>query len=705
MHENPRLAELARRHGVGVEYWNWTGTHVRVPDDTLIAVLGALGVDASSEAAVDAALEAAEEREWRRTLPPSIVTRAGWAPRVSVHVTHGTSVRVDAVLETGETRALEQLDEWVDPRQIDDETIGRATFQVPDDLPKGWHELRATVGDAATPTATCTLVVAPERAAALGDREWGLMMQLYQVRSAESWGVGDLADARRLAAWGAREGAGFVLLNPLHAPAPVLPIEPSPYLPTTRRFVDPSVLRVDDLAAFERLPDVVGARVAALAATARAANGDDAIDRDAVWVAKREALAACFDVDLDDHDRRRAFGDFCEREGQGLVDFATYCAIAEHHGRDWGVWPEGLRSPALPEVAAFREQHDEQVEFHRWLQWVLDEQLAGLQRSVRDAGMRIGVVHDLAVGVHPQGADTWALPDALARGVSVGAPPDPFNQLGQNWSQPPWRPDRLAESGYAPYRDMLRTILRHAGGVRIDHILGLFRLWWIPDGNGADDGAYVRYDYEAMLGVLLLEAERAGAIVIGEDLGVVEDLTRTTMSERGVAGTSILWWEWDGDRPLDPAAYREACLAAVTTHDMPPTAGYLELEQVRVRERLGLLTRSAAEEREVESAAIDTVFARLEGDGLVAPDAPVAERVLALHRFLAGSRATLLGVAVADLAGDRRSINVPGTYREYPNWSLPLAGPDGEPCSLEALIASEFAAELAAASSRGHSVD
>lgn len=703
MHENPRLAELARRYGVGVEYWNWTGSHVRVSDETLAAVLGALDVDASTDEAVDDALERADELEWRRAVPPSVVVREGASPRVAVHAPHGSPVTLAAVLESGETVALEPADAPIEQREIDGETIDRTVFAVPETLPKGWHELRATIAGA--PAGACALIVTPARGSGLGDREWGLMAQLYQVRSAGSWGLGDLADARALAEWAASEGAGFLLLNPLHAPAPVAPIEPSPYLPTTRRFVDPSVLRVDELDAFDRLTGEAATRVADVAATAREANGDDAIDRDAVWAAKRAALEACFDVDLESPERRGGFDAFCRREGQGLVDFATYCALAERHGRDWGAWPEGLRGPSSAEVAAFREAERRSIDFFRWLQWVIDEQLARLQQAAREAGMRIGLVHDLAVGVHPQGADTWALPDSIARGVSVGVPPDPFNQLGQNWSQPPWRPDRLAESGYAPYRDMLRTILRHAGGVRIDHILGLFRLWWIPDGNSADDGAYVRYDYEAMLGVLLLEAERAGAVVIGEDLGVVEDLTRTTMAERGVAGTSILWWEWDDERPLGPEQYRESCLAAVTTHDMPPTAGYLELEHVRLRERLGLLTRSVDEEREAETAAIDRVVARLEADGLVAPGASVDERVLALHRYLAGSRAALLGVAVADLAGDRRSINLPGTYQQYPNWSLPIAGPDGAPCPLESLIASPFAAEVAAASHRRHPGD
>lgn len=704
MHENSRLLDLAARHGVGTDYTDWRGTHVRVHPSTIVAVLAALDIDASSPEAVERALDDDEMRAWRRTLPPSLVVREGSRASVPVHAPAEIPVHVEIVLESGAVRDALRLDARVGQREIEGELIARATFEIPEDLPLGWHELRARVGDEPAPSAACTLAVVPQRAPVDTDRSWGLMAQLYQVRSATSWGAGDLHDARALADWGASHGADFLLLNPLHAPAPVLPIEPSPYLPVTRRFVDPSIVSIGDLAAIERMHADDAARVTELGLVASWANQHDTIDRDAVWTAKREALELCFAVDLEDAARRRAFGVFCEREGSSLVDFATYCAIAERYGRDWGTWPAGLRSPSGAAVVAFRDEHNDQVEFYRWLQWIADEQLASVQHDARAAGMRIGIVHDLAVGVHPHGADTWAMPDAIARGVSVGAPPDAFNQLGQNWSQPPWRPDRLAELGYAPWRDMLRAVFRHAGGVRIDHILGLFRLWWIPDGATADGGAYVTYDAEAMLGVLLLEAKRAGARVIGEDLGVVAERTRETLAERGVSGTSILWWEWDGAQPLAPSEYRAACLAAITTHDLPPTAGFLELAHVELRERLGLLTRDAETERAVEQAAIDRVldaadrFGAFESSALA--EATTEDCVVALHRYLAASSATAFGVAVADLAGDRRSVNQPGTYREYPNWTVPLSGPNGALVSLEALIASPFAARIAAASTR-----
>ena len=311
--------------------------------------------------------------------------------------------------------------------------------------------------------------------------------------------------------------------------------------------------------------------------------------------------------------------------------------------------------------------------------------------------MSVGVVHDLAVGVHPEGADSWGLRDALARGVSVGAPPDQFNQLGQDWSQPPWHPERLAELGYAPFRDMVRALLADSGGLRIDHVIGLFRLWWIPDGMGAVEGAYVRYDHEAMIGILVLEAARAGAVVIGEDLGVVEPFARDYLRERGLLGTSILWFEWGHDgRLLAPESYRDLCLATVTTHDLPPTAGYLDLAHVELRERLGLLTLTVEEERATERAALDKVRGALVERGLLAPDADVEEQVLALHRYLCQTPSKMLGVALADLVGDRRIINQPGTNDEYPNWRIPLAGPDDRPMALEEVVRSERARRLTA---------
>ncbi|MBI3690547.1 MAG: 4-alpha-glucanotransferase, partial [Mycolicibacterium aromaticivorans] len=386
-------------------------------------------------------------------------------------------------------------------------------------------------------------------------------------------------------------------VNPLQAAAPTRPMEPSPYLPTSRRFTNPIYLRVESVPEFALLPK--RGRVWKLRAAVQArARKIDAIDRDSAWAAKRTALKAIYRVPRS-AGRQLAFEAFTQREGRALDDFATWSALAEKYGANWRKWPKGLRHPGSPEVTEFVKRHGSAVDFHRWLQWQLDDQLAAAQSQAVRTGMALGIMHDLAVGVHPDGADAGALQNVLATGVAAGAPPDEFNQLGQNWSQPPWRPDQLEELGYQPFRDLIAAILRHAGGVRIDHIIGLFRLWWIPSGAAPTKGTYVRYNHDAMIGIVALESHRAGAVVVGEDLGTVEPWVRDYLRARGILGTSILWFELDRDSgggPLPAERWRELCLSSVTTHDLPPTTGYLAGEHVRLRDELGLLTRPAADE-------------------------------------------------------------------------------------------------------------
>jgi 4-alpha-glucanotransferase len=699
----PRLVELAHAHGVATEYWDWEGRHVTVSAASIRAVLTALGVRADGDEDIERALSDADLAPWRRTLPAAVVAREGWTPWVAAHVPAGTGIRLEVVLEDGGVRDVHQAEHWVPDREVDGRLLGEATFELPGDLPCGWHRLVAHPEVPATDTRTteATLVVTPQRLelppALAEGRVVGLQAQLYQVRSAESWGVGDLGDLADLATWAAAaQGADFVLINPLHAAEPITPVEPSPYLPTTRRFVNPLYLRVEDVPELARLEHAAYRKVLSLAAGARALDVEDRIDRDAAWTSKKEALRLVFEVGLTGR-RERSFVEFCEREGDGLSTYATWCALAEEYGLPWSEWPPELHDATSAAVGTFRERHAADVDFHRWLQWLLEQQLAGAQHDARTAGMSLGIVHDLAVGVHPLGADAWGLGDALARGVTVGAPPDQFNQLGQDWSQPPWRPDRLAELGYAPFRDMVRSVLRDSGGVRVDHIIGLFRLWWIPDGGRPADGTYVHYDHEALLGILVLEAQRAGAVVIGEDLGVVAPHVRDDMVERGLVGTSILWFEWEGDLPKPPEHYRDLCLSTVTTHDLPPSAGYLSLEHVAIREELGLLTRPVEEERAHEQSAIAKLRDACIARGLLQPGAGVDAVIEALHRWMALTPSRMLAVALVDVVGDRRAINQPGTNDEYPNWRLPLSGPDGHPVSLEAVRDADLAPVLFAA--------
>ena len=690
------LVELASAYGVASDYWAWRGQHVAVPTSTLSAVLAALGVDTSTERARRATLDRRRTDAWRRVLPRYVVTAQGVPHTVEVHVEHGSPAGVTLELEDGTTHSrLAQVDNWEPPREFDGRLVGEASFAIPTDLPPGYHRLIAEADGAEH---TAELIVAPrwlglpER---LGARPtWGLATQLYSVRSRQSWGTGDLTDLADLAAWaGAEHGAGFVLINPLHAAEPASPITPSPYLPTTRRFGNPLYLRVEAIPEFAALDADARAEIGRLADTARA--NPDVLDRDPAWSAKRASLELVHCAGRTPG-RTIAYRAFTRRAGRALDDFATWCVLFETYGADWHDWPVGLRHPRNPEVAAFASARADRVDFHRWLQWVLDEQLAQAQGATRRVGMQLGVVHDLAVGVSPAGAESWSFQDEMAQGMSVGAPPDPYAQTGQTWQQPPWRPDRLADLAYAPFRELIRNSLRNAGGLRIDHVMGLFRLWWIPAGAAPTDGTYVYYDHQAAVATLLIEAHRADAVIIGEDLGTVEPWVRDYLRERGILGTSILWFESDeGGGPLPPEQWREYCLASVTTHDLPPTAGYLAGDHVRLRHRLGLLTRTLDEELATDAADRDAWLALARERGLLSEDADERATTIALHRLLGAAPSRLRCLALTDAVGERRTQNQPGTTDEYPNWRVPLGDPSGRALFLEDVFADPRAATLA----------
>lgn len=691
------LRELAEAHGVATGYTDFSGRWCHVPETTIRAVLGALDVPAHSSEEVAGSLEELRDAEWRRVLPSCLVLPAGQPREMAVHVPDGAQVAVTLHTEDGQQRQLEQLDVWVEPRIVDGRRMGRATFEVPGNLPLGWHELVAEVRDheaegadreaGGDEPARCPLVLTPRRLepdVMAPSRAWGVMAQLYSVRSQQSWGMGDFADLTELVSLFSNHGADFILINPLHAAESVPPITPSPYLPVSRRFTNPLYIRPEDIRECAYLPGPQRSLVAWAAEEVRGAVNDPGpIDRDAVWQAKRQALEVLF-VAGRSPARQRELESFRREHGQGLEDFALWCALQEHF--DGESWSEEFNDIDSPAVLRARRALSERIDFYSWLQWIADEQLAGAQHMARANGMALGVMPDLAVGVHPRGADVWLQPKVFAHGMTVGAPPDMYNQQGQDWSQPPWHPTELARAGYRPLREVLRSVLRHAGAVRIDHIMSLFRLWWVPHGRPADEGTYVAYDHEAMVGILLLEAQRAGVLVIGEDLGTVEPWVRDYLADRGVLGTSVVWFEKDTqNRPLAPEEYRSEVLATVTTHDLPPTASYLAAEHVDLRERLELLTRPAPVVRAEARRERDKMLDRLDKRGLL-PDEPTERQVVeALHAYVLSTPARLVGVALTDAVGERRAQNQPGTDEEYPNWQLPLTDGSESVVSLEDL--------------------
>ncbi|MFD8751339.1 4-alpha-glucanotransferase [Kitasatospora sp. NPDC059577] len=670
------LVALAQAYGVDARYPGPGGQGVGAR--TLVAVLAALGVAAGSPGEAREALDRHRAEQRARLLPPCVVVRQGRRTALDVPA----DARLCVELEGGGS--------WELPR-------GHSHW-LPADLPLGRHTLRAETGER---RAQAPLIVAPERLPQLPGRSWGFLAQLYSVLSDRSWGMGDLGDLAELAQWaGAGLGAGFVQINPLHQGLPGAPSDPSPYRPSSRRFADPVHLRIEAVPEYAYLTAEQRRRADDL--TVRAARlreevlgHDGLIDRDAVWAVKREALELLHEVPRGPG-RQAAYEAFHRREGEWLGRHALWNALAEVHGADWHHWPKGLRHPDGPQVEQAEKELQERVEFHRWLAWQVDQQLADAQRAAREAGMALGLIHDLAVGVHPDGADAWALQDVLAGGISVGAPPDAFNAHGQDWGLPPWRPDALAEAGYAPFAELLRAATRHAGALRIDHVMGLFRLWWVPQGHSPTEGAYVRYDAEAMLGVLALEAHRAGTAVIGEDLGTVEPGVREELAARGVLGTSVLWFERDwqaGGGILAPDRWRPGCLATLTTHDLPSTAARLSGEHVELRHRLGLLARPLGEEQEEAVEELADWRAELAARGLLTPGEPLSMPVL--YRFLRATPAELVGVWLPDLVGDPRPQNLPGTWDQYPNWRLPVADGAGDPVTLDRLATAPTARLLA----------
>ena len=520
-------------------------------------------------------------------------------------------------------------------------------------------------------------------------RTWGLTVQLYAVRSAASWGHGDFRDLADLAVLSAREfGAGFVLINPLHAAEPVPPVSASPYLPMSRQFISPLYLRIEDIPEYAALDERERGHLAALAKPLRASSQAGAlIDRDAVWAAKRAALKILHQVPLSAA-RQAEYDRYREEAGDELRDWATWCVLAETRGPDWREWPAVLARPGSDMVAAELSRMSREADFHTWLQWLASGQLAAAQAAAREAGMGIGIIQDLAVGTSPAGADVWAHRDLYVPGVSVGAPPDEFNQLGQDWGSQPWHPERLAEQDYRALSDLVNAATRSGGALRMDHVMGLFRLWWVPPGLTPDQGTYVSYDHVATVGTLARAAADQGFLVIGEDLGTIEPWIREYLAGHGVLGTSMLWFERDDDgAPLPPSQWRAASLATVGTHDIPPAAAFVTGEHVALRAGLDVLAQSEEAERGDHEQTMAAWREALVREGLLPADgsATVAEQVVALYAYLARTPSALIGVSLPDAVGQRAPQNIPGTVDEYPNWRIPLADGDGRPVLLEDL--------------------
>lgn len=526
---------------------------------------------------------------------------------------------------------------------LEDGAEVRSDGVLPADLPLGYHRVADDDGEMRLVVTPGVCHLPPEL------RAWGWAVQAYALRSRESWGVGDLADVRRFAAWSKSLGAGMTLVNPLHA---LQPGASSPYYPSSRCFRDPIYLRPEDLPGADE-------EVARLGARARALNERRALDRRAVLELKRQAFErawANFTGDV-------GFDAYRAGAGQSLARFARFVVLAREHGPDWRTWPGDYRDPASGAVERYADAHTDDVRHEEWLQWQLTVQLRAASRDV-------DLVHDLAVGIDPGGADAWTWQDVVAPGVTVGAPPDEFNLAGQGWGLAAWDPHRLRASGYDAYVETLRAAFAFGGGLRYDHVMGLFRLFWIPPGAGPADGAYVRYPAHDLLDILALESERARAYVVGEDLGTVEPGVRAEMAARRMLGYRVFWFE-----DALPEKYSRDVLATVTNHDLPTVAGLWTGADLDDQRNAGVTPNVDGERR---------LRARLGDAGGLSDGAPIDAAVDAAYRLLARAPSRLVTATLDDALGVVERPNLPGTTDDQrPNWSLalplPLEGIEGHP--------------------------
>ena len=704
MAHRPALEALAALAGVIPSFRDVTGKRRGAGAATRIALLEAMGLDGSTEARAARALRRLKAGAREQLLDPVAVVQAedGLA-ELSVQLRRpmggrgATEWRLELESETGELRSWEGKGSGTRDGLV-------VSISLPDRLALGYHALHARAARRAGREASAVqrLIVTPRRctppAAAIGERRaFGVLANLYTLKSAHDWGVGDLGQLRRLVDWARLHGAAFVGINPLHA-ARNGDHDISPYSPVSRLFRNPLYLEIDAVPELAESPEA-RALVDSLVFQEELARLRHAtqIDYGAVMRLKRSVADLLHHTFRERHgagitERGAAFRAFVEREGEALERFATYMALDAQLRRPDGTgdprreWPAEYRDPDSAAVAAFRAQHATAIECECYLQFELDRQLA----AVAAGGPPLGIYQDLAVGSSPSGSDRWAWDHLFARGVTIGAPPDPYAWDGQNWGLPPLDPHRLRADGYRYWTLMLRSALAHSGVLRIDHVMGLFRLYWVPEGARASAGAYVRYPAEELLAILALESQRHGAVVVGENLGTVPEDVRPAMERWGLLSSELLYFARDDEGAFRPAAaYDRRTLVSVGTHDHVPLAGFWAGRDLALRERAGLFASAgdamrAHEDRKRERTAL---LRRLAAEGVWADTdrAPTPlELVRAVHAFLARTPSVLFGVSLDDITGESDPVNLPGVDAErYPSWTrrmgMALEQLDGDP--------------------------
>ena len=670
----PALRALARRLGILDHYVDQTGRRiVRTPDVTRETLLAVMGFDAPSEDAARGWLDELDHADAHEAVEPVRVVQRDAAAAKIVHV------RVPP--EAGEARVSVTITEesgqaW----RMTARGRRRVAIRIPALLPYGYHRVSVEIESAGQDiTAEQSLIVVPSRCLApdslLGaDRVFGLVANLYATRREEDWGIGDFTTLTQLVEWTSQRGAEFVGVNPLHALCN-RGVDVSPYAPVSRLFRNHIYIDVEAVPSLTR-GEEERALLEAMRAEAGRLRALPLVDYDGVITLKERALRAAHRAFLERaaNSERRAFEEFVGARDPELTRFATWMAIAESSGsRDWRAWPAALHDPASAAVDAFREANAAHVDFHRWLQYETHRQLGVAADRARALGMRIGVYQDLAIGTHRGGSDTWSYPDLFLSGAAVGAPPDPYSATGQNWGLPPMDPRTLRAQGYRYWIQLLRRAFEHAGALRIDHVMGLFRSFWIPDGGTGRDGAYVRFPATDLLGILALESVRHDALVVGEDLGTVPPEVRPAMKKWNVLSSRVLYFEKDRTGFSPASRYPPLALATANTHDMAPIAGFWSGRDVELRRQVGLFGseaehRAALREREGERAALLRRL-RLRAPGSAGQPDFARRLTAAVHDFLCSTKARLMGVSLDDVLGESDPVNVPGVGPDrYPSW-------------------------------------
>lgn len=669
------IEQLAQQRGIGSVFYDYRGERHVISIESKAALLQAMGVSLDDGTNKDGTRE--------HLLEPVYVLQEGRPAKVICHAQQrALDARIEwrLELENGTSRtgfiATEMLQK------------ASAELALADDLPIGYHTLRVNSGQQ---HATAQVIVAPQRCYAPAifthARVWGIAVQLYTLRSERNWGMGDFGDLRELIDVAAPLGCAIIGVNPLHALMPGNPRHISPYSPSSRQFLNVLYIAVPEVPEFE-LSAAARARVAQPEFAQRLAQlrASALVDYANVAELKLEVLRllhATFASRSTDEPRRRAFAEYCAQRGESLHRHALYDALDIHfraQSQDywgWPSWPEEYRDPRSPAVQAFAQAHASDVEFHTYLQWLAEEQLAAAQRSARERGMTLGLYGDVAVGVNSAGSETWSNPSLYRQQASIGAPPDPLALMGQDWGIPPQDPTELRAQCYAPYAEMLRNNMRHIAALRLDHVMALFRLWWVPRGFKSKDGAYVHYPLTELMSLLALESERNRCFAIGEDLGTVPDEVRDAMQRFDVYHYRVLLFEKERDGTFKaPAVYTPNSLATVTTHDLPTLKGWWEGADIDLRDELGLFPtlRSREETRTARAADRQYLMDALVSHGLWRRQAsePLPEYSPALsraiHAYLGLSSANVALIQLEDLIGMSDPVNVPGTSDEHPNW-------------------------------------